>query len=163
MMENTSANSILLREVVPDDLPIFFQQQLDSPANHMAAFTTKNPADKNAFAAHWARIQADPGVTIRTILVGDIIAGHIAGFHRGTEPEVTYWLGREFWGRGIATQALMDFLQILKPRPLFARAAKDNIASRRVLEKCGFAIHGYDKFFANARGEEIEEVILKLI
>jgi len=40
--------------------------------------------------------------------------------------------------------------------------AKDNIASVRVLEKCGFVISGYDQGFANARGEEIEEVIMIL-
>src|SRR4029453_19193159 len=74
----------------------------------------------------------------------------------------TYWIGREFWGRGIATQALAVLLSAVKTRPLYARAAKDNIASLRVLEKCGFTITGYERGFANARGEEIEEVVLEL-
>ena len=47
-------------------------------------------------------------------------------------------------------------------RPIYGRAAKDNVASIRVMENCGFRISGYDKGFANARGEEIEEAILEL-
>ena len=76
--------------------------------------------------------------------------------------EVTYWIGREFWGKGIATKALAVFLSSVKPRPLYARTAKDNIASLRVLEKCGFTIAGYERGFANARGEEVDEVVLEL-
>ena len=75
---------------------------------------------------------------------------------------MSYWIGREFWGKGIATKALAVFLSAVKARPLYARAAKDNIASLRVLEKCGFAITGYERGFANARGEEVEEVVLEL-
>ena len=76
--------------------------------------------------------------------------------------EVTYWIGREFWGQGIATKALAALLSTVKTRPLYARAARDNIASLRVLEKCGFMIAGYERGFANARGEEVEEVVLEL-
>jgi RimJ/RimL family protein N-acetyltransferase len=47
-------------------------------------------------------------------------------------------------------------------RPLHARAAADNIASVRVLEKCGFVVTGHDRGFANARGTEIDEVLLTL-
>ena len=73
-----------------------------------------------------------------------------------------YWLGREYWGRGVATDALRRFLAEIKARPLYARAAADNRASLRVL-KSGFTIFSYDKAFANARGEDVEEVILKRI
>lgn len=71
-------------------------------------------------------------------------------------------MGREFWGRGLATAALAQFLQIQTTRPLYARAAKDNVASIRVLQKCGFTICGQDKGFANGRLAEVEEYILKL-
>src|ERR1700730_10727135 len=40
---------VLLRDVMSSDLPIFFEQQLDSDANHMAAFTAKDPTDRDAF------------------------------------------------------------------------------------------------------------------
>ena len=78
------------------------------------------------------------------------------------EPEVSCWFGKENWGKGITTEAFAAFLDHIKRRPLNARAAKDNIASIRVLEKCGFTISGYIRDFANGGGEEIEEVILKL-
>jgi RimJ/RimL family protein N-acetyltransferase len=42
------------------------------------------------------------------------------------------------------------------------RAARDNIASIRVLEKCGFILFGYGKGFAHGRGVEVEEVLLEL-
>ena len=76
--------------------------------------------------------------------------------------EVTYWIGREYWGKGIATKALSRFLRELKVNPTYARASKDNVASIRVLKKCGFKITGHGKGFANARGKEIEEVVLEL-
>jgi RimJ/RimL family protein N-acetyltransferase len=153
---------VLLRDVVEDDLPLFFKMQLDVEANHMAAFSAKNPADMEAFMAHWTKILADDATIRRTILFSGLVVGNIASFERSGEREVCYWIEKEYWGRGIATMALAIFLADLKPRPLFARAAKDNIGSIRVLEKCGFKVCGYDKGFANARGEETEEVILNL-
>ena len=154
--------SVELREVTTDDLPIFFEQQLDPAAHHMAAFTRGDPANREAFMAHWARILRDDTVITKTILFDGRVAGHVASFVRFGEPEVTYWIGREYWGRGVATRALEAFLAELETRPLYARAAQDNVASIRVLEKCGFAITGHDRGFANARGEEVEEAILKL-
>jgi RimJ/RimL family protein N-acetyltransferase len=155
-------SGVLLRDVMEDDLPIFFEHQLDPAANHMAAFTSKDPADRDAFTAHWIRILADDTITVKTILFGGQVAGHVVGFERFGKPEVSYWIGKEYWGQGIATQALSEFLGYLEARPLYARAAKDNIASIRVLKKCGFTISGEDRGFANARGGEVEEYILEL-
>jgi RimJ/RimL family protein N-acetyltransferase len=153
---------ILLRDVTDTDLRIFFDHQLDPDANHMAAFTAGDPADRAAFDRHWTRIRADATITIKTILVDNEVAGHVAKFQRDREPEITYWLGKPYWGKGIATAALREFLKHIEPRPIYARAAKDNLASRRVLEKCGFKVCGQDKGFAQARGQEIEEFILRL-
>jgi RimJ/RimL family protein N-acetyltransferase len=155
-------SEIQLREVIDDDLPIFFEQQLDPAANYMAAFTAKDPTDREAFMAHWARILGDEANINRTILYNGQVAGHVASFEQFGEREVTYWIGKAYWGRGIATDALAELLEEVKIRPVYARAVKDNIASLRVLEKCGFAIVGEDKGFANARGEEVEEYILLL-
>ena len=157
-------SDVLLRDVTERDLPIFFEQQLDPAANQMAAFTAKDPADRAAFTAKWAKILGDDSITKRTVLCGGRVAGTVAAFVApwSGKLEVTYWIGREFWGQGIATAALSALLRVVKLRPLYARAAKDNIASLRVLEKCGFTIAGYERGFANARGEEIEEVVLEL-
>jgi RimJ/RimL family protein N-acetyltransferase len=154
--------SILLRDLVDSDMPIFFEHQLDPEANHMAAFTGGDPTDRAAFDRHWSRIRAQPTITIKTILFNGEVAGHVAKFQRGEEPEITYWLAKQFWGKGIATAALREFLTHAKPRPIYARAAKDNLASLRVLEKCGFKICGQEKGFAHARGHEIEEFVLQL-
>lgn len=151
-----------LREVIDDDLLIFFSQQLDPDANWMAAFTSKDPSDREAFMAKWARIRLDQSTVIRTIIYDGLVAGSVLSYVSEGEPEVSYWLGREFWGKGIATAALAAFLQIQTERPIYARAAKDNLPSLRVLEKCGFKIIGEDKGFANARGMEVEEYALIL-
>jgi RimJ/RimL family protein N-acetyltransferase len=90
------------------------------------------------------------------------VAGYVLVHSWFGNPEITYWLGREYWGKGIATRALGQFLAQVVTRPLYGRAAKDNIASIRVMEKCGFTHTDEDKGFANARGEMVEEVILIL-
>ena len=153
---------VQLRDIVESDLPVFFEQMRDPEACHMVAFTVEDPADRAAFDARWARILADDSITKKTILVDGQVAGQVTGFEQFGKPSVGYWVGREFWGRGIATRALSAFLKIVKERPLYARAAKDNVASLRVLEKCGFTITGEDVGYANARGAEVEEVILIL-
>ncbi len=154
---------VRLREVTEADLPIFFEHQLDTEANYMAAFTRKDPTNWEAFTAHWTSILSDTTTTNRTILYDGQVAGHVSKYEESPEhPEVTYWLGKSFWGKGIATAALQAFLAHITARPIYARAAKDNRASVRVLEKCGFTIVGEDKGFANARDHEVEEYLLQL-
>jgi RimJ/RimL family protein N-acetyltransferase len=97
-----------------------------------------------------------------TVLLDGRVSGNILSFTQLGHPEVCYWLGKEFWGRGVATKALVGFLALLTARPLYARAARDNVASLRVLEKCGFMLTGYETAFANARGKEIEEALFRL-
>lgn len=152
-----------LRDVQESDLDIFFVYQQDPAAVHMAAFTAKDPTDRAAFDAHWQRIRADPDNTNRAILLNETVVGHIASFVMSGNLEVTYWIDRAYWGQGLATRALNQFLAVhQQKRPIYGRAAKDNIGSIRVLEKCGFEKVGEDRGFANARGEEIAEVIMRL-
>lgn len=157
------SNELLLRNVIDNDLPIFFEYNLDQAANYMAAFTAKDPTNQEAFMAHWHRILADKTNIIQTIIFNGQIAGSVSSYEDEGKPEVTYWLGRDYWGMGIATWALKEFLvQKNQIRPIYARVAKDNLGSRRVLEKYGFKIIGESKGFANARNEEIEELILMI-
>ena len=154
---------IRLRDVEVDDLPLFFEHQRDPEANWMAAFTRKDPADRDAFMAHWTKILEDEATTIQTILFNGSGAGSVSSYVDEDEHlEVTSWIGKPSWGKGIATCALSAFLEHTKLRPLYARAAADNAASLRVLEKCGLVPMGTNRDFANARGQEIEEVLLKL-
>jgi RimJ/RimL family protein N-acetyltransferase len=156
-------NKLQLRDVIKDDLPLFFEQQLDPEANEMAAFTAKDPTDRDAFTAHWNRILADATVLIKTIVYNGQVAGSVSSYEEEGKPEVTYWLGKEYWGKGIATAALAEFLaNVNAARPIYARVAKDNMGSRRVLEKCGFTVIGESKGYANARRAEIEELLLEL-
>jgi RimJ/RimL family protein N-acetyltransferase len=156
--------SVQLRDVIESDLPIFFEYQLDPDANYMAAFTARDPTDRDAFMAHWTRIMSDETITIQTILFNGQVAGSVASYkdEEFGELEITYWIGRDYWGNGIATRALSTFLDHVPVRPLYGRAAKDNRASLRVMGKCGFAICGEEKEFAYARGKEIEGYILRL-
>lgn len=144
------------------DLPIFYEQQLDPEANRMAAFTAKDPSNRQAFMDHWRRMLGDAAVRTKTILLGEEVAGHVASFDRLGKREVSYWIGKPYWGRGIATRALRALLGEEARRPLHARCATDNVASLRVLKKCGFSITGTDRCFSHARGVEVEEFVLKL-
>ena len=156
-------DDLCLREVIAEDLPLFFDFQADPDANYMAAFTAKDPSDREAFAAHWKRILADPATINRTIVCNGQVVGSVASYEEAGKPEVTYWIGKAHWGKGIGTRALAAFLvQVNTARPIYARVAKDNLGSRRVLEKCGFQVIGESKGFANARGEDIDELLMEL-
>jgi len=146
--------TITIRNVETSDISIFFEQQLDLEANRMTAFVRDDPHDRAAFDVHWKRIMDSTGIVKKTILRGEEVAGHISCYPQEGELEVTYWLGKKHWGKGVATQALKKLLQEITHRPLFARAAKDNIRSIRVLQKCDFKIIDENKDFAQGRGEE---------
>jgi len=155
-------NTISLRDVTDADLPILFEYQRDLEANRMAAFTARDPEDRIGFMAHWATILNDDRLDKQAVVFDGQVVGSMVSFEMEGHREVGYWIGREFWGKGIATQALALFLDQVKVRPLYGYCAKDNIGSIRVLEKCGFAICGETKEFSNARGEDVEQVILRL-
>ena len=127
--------------------------------SQMAAFPSR---DREPFMAHWAKIMANESMIQKTILFNDQVAGNVVCWEQDGEREVGYWVGKEFWGKGIATKALAEFLSQVKTRPLVAHVAKHNIASRRVLEKCGFTFDKEDKYY-NSSGEEIVEIILRLV
>ncbi|MEV6794804.1 GNAT family N-acetyltransferase [Streptomyces sp. NPDC051320] len=152
---------ISLREVEDADLPVFFGHMSDPESNRIAAFTCADPTDRDYFDAHWRRIRASDAV-IRTVLADGAVAGHASVYGPPDEREVTYFIDRALWGRGVATAALRALLDTVPTRPLYARAAADNKGSIRVLEKCGFTITGHDRGFAHARGAEIDEVMLLL-
>jgi RimJ/RimL family protein N-acetyltransferase len=151
-----------LRELRDEDLEVLFGQWADPVAAHMAAFTAPDHMDRGAFERRWSRLRADETVMNRVIVVEGEVAGTIGSWGEPGEREVTYWIGRSHWGKGIATCALEAFLTLDPSRPLHARIAHDNVASRRVLEKCGFRAIATDRGFAEARSREIEEIVLRL-
>lgn len=153
---------VSLRPMEASDLPLFFLHQLDREAIRMAAFTSKDPGDRDAFMKHWETNMAKKNGLMRTVLVSGKVAGYVLKYVDEERAEVSYWLDREYWGRGIATEALRQLLAELTERPLYARVAEGNVASLRVLQKCGFVVTGRGHGFANGRNAETEEDILTL-
>jgi RimJ/RimL family protein N-acetyltransferase len=154
--------TIRLRPVVEDDIAVFAEHQLDHEAAWMVAFTNEDATDPAALTVRWHRILADDAVIKRTIEVDGRIAGNMLKFDSFGNPEVGYWLGRRWWGRGVATIALRLFLAELRERPLYAVVAVDNVASLRVLEKCGFEPIASDRQHSRARGTDVDQVVLRL-
>lgn len=157
----TSLN-ITLTKTEANDLNTFFEYQLDEEANYLAAFTAKDPNDKKAYIEKYSKFLDDPSINFQTIKVNDEIVGSISKFVIENDAEISYWIDKKYWGKGIATAALNELLKMEQIRPIFGRVAFDNYGSQKVLEKCGFIKIGTDKGFANARQAVIEEFIYKL-
>jgi RimJ/RimL family protein N-acetyltransferase len=130
---------ISLRAVEDRDLDVLFEHQADPVAAQMAAFPSR---DRQRFDAHWARIRSDDTVVLRTVLVDGVVAGGVTSWIDDGRRLVGYWIGREHWGRGVATRALEQFVGQVPVRPLHAHVAAHNAGSIRVLRKCGFRRDG---------------------
>lgn len=126
----------MLRDVLEADLPLFFEHQCDPVAARMAAFESR---ERDAFMEHWkTKVLGNPNTTTKTIVVDGHVAGYVGSWEQGGQRLVGYWIGRAYWGKGVATRALLGFLAHETTRPVHAWVAEDNVASIRVLEKCGF-------------------------
>jgi RimJ/RimL family protein N-acetyltransferase len=154
--------NVSLRPLEDGDLDTLYRQVTDAESIRMAAFTAEDQADRQAFLDRTSRLRRDTSVSHRVIDVDGAVAGTIGFFRIDDQPEVTFWVDRTQWGKGIASAALQILLAEIAERPLFGRAASDNAGSLRVLEKAGFRRVGVARGFAPGRGEEIEETILRL-
>ena len=177
--------SPVLREIADSDIAIFYEHQLDPEAIAMVGHAGEPRPDRESYDAKWAANRKNPVIVVRTVLSGDRVAGYVTCFERASEAseegeragrpkadqarinrfgvrEVGYWIGREYWGQGLATAALRELLVIVTARPLAARVAKHNAGSRRVVEKCGFVITGEDRYTPVPGGPEIPEWVLTL-
>ena len=153
--------TVELREVEGADSDAVFAQMRDPEAVRMAAFTADDPDDRAAFDRHLTRLRTDPDITLRAITEDGHLVGTIASFRVGADTEVTYWVDRSAWGRGIASRALALFLDVVTVRPMYARAAEDNAGSLRVLRKAGFRDIGSERVYASTRGAVITEIVLR--
>lgn len=142
-------SKIRLRDVVAEDLDIFFEQYQDPQALQMAGFPAR---ERDEFTAHWMRVLANPAIIKMTVEYDGQIAGNVVCFEESGKSFVGYWIGKAYWNQGIATQALADLLEQAKSRPLYAYVARQNVASIHVLEKCGF----------RKCGEETDEYMFEL-
>ena len=145
------------------DLPIFFVYQRDPDALFLSGVAAR---EHDAFMRHWRGLLDNPRVLARAILVrgalaDDVLAGNVLSFDHEGRREVGYWLGREFWGKGFASAALAEFLQLERARPLYAGVATHNAASFRVLQKCGFRpSHELD---TSTSGDSIKFLLFELL
>ena len=130
--------AVTLRDVRDDDLDVLYENQADPESGAMAGVTART---WDEFVAHQARVTADREALQRVIVLnGDQVAGDVAAWRAASGArEIGYRIGRQYWGRGIATAALATFLAEFDERPLYAHVLKTNASSIRVLEKCGFA------------------------
>ncbi|MEP3477737.1 MAG: GNAT family N-acetyltransferase [Fuerstiella sp.] len=151
--------STRLRPVKPEDLNLFYEFQLDPDANALA-FT--HPRTDAVFRAHWDEALKNTKVCVRAIEYHDDLVGCISCFQSDGQDSIGYWIGKQFWGQGIASESLKLLLQEVLIRPLHARVAVTNIASLRVLQKCGFEEVGREWSPATERFVECEEVALRL-
>lgn len=155
-----AAHEVRIRTVEDQDLDVFFDHQADPEATEMAAFPAR---DKDQFAKHWAKIRADDTTVQRTIVVDGTVAGNIGSWEQNGQRLLGYWIGREYWGRGVATEALAQFVrQVTTARPLYAHVAVHNTGSIRVLEKCAFRRDRVQEAQASAPDDGIEEFIFVL-
>jgi RimJ/RimL family protein N-acetyltransferase len=98
-------------------------------------------ADAHAFLGEVNRTPGEPCFLI-SLADGTVIGG--CGLVRlgDPDPELGYWIGVPYWGRGYATEAVRALIDhafgALGCERLAGRARVSNPASRRVLEKCGF-------------------------
>ena len=149
---------VRLRNVAESDLPVFFEQQCDADALRMVAFV---PRDRDAFMAHWGKLLADQTVPVRTVLFDGQVAGNITSWEQDGKRLVGYWIGKQYWGKGVATRALRQFLGVVQARPLYAHVAKHNIGSIRVLTKCGFKISLEETAALDAPSDGVEELVFR--
>ena len=142
----------VLRDVAESDLDAFFEHQREPEANEMAIFPAR---DREAFDAHWRRLLTDDSVTKKTIVHEGRVAGNMGSWEQEGRRLVGYWIGREFWGKGLATRALQELTDEVAARPLHAWVATSNVGSIRVLEKCGFVR-------VSSRTTDVEELLFEL-
>jgi RimJ/RimL family protein N-acetyltransferase len=130
------ADEVRLRDVDEGDLETFYEYEHDQEAVARSRFT---PRDHDAFMKHWTTtVLGDPANLVQTVTVAGEPAGNIVSWWEKERRFVGYWLGRRYWGRGVGTAALAQYLQKETIRPLYADPFSGNTGSIRILEKCGF-------------------------
>ncbi|MBD7958448.1 GNAT family N-acetyltransferase [Microbacterium sp. Sa4CUA7] len=151
-----------LRPLDDDDLDAVFEMMRDRDAVAKEAFTADDPDDRAAFDTWIARERAADDVTLHVVTEDGGFAGTAAAFTVGEDREVSFWIARHAWGRGVATEALRLLVSREPIRPLFARVAAHNNAAIAVLQRNGFAEIARDSAYAPGVDREVEELIYAL-
>lgn len=156
-------NHIELRNLDDDDLDAVFEMMRDPEGVAMAAFTAEDPDDRAAFDAWIDRQRQNPAVLCQVVTENGGFAGTAAAFTIDGDREVSFWIARHAWGRGVATEALRHLISREPVRPLFARAAAHNAGSIAVLTKLGFTEVSRNVDYAPGLGRDVEEIVFTLV
>jgi RimJ/RimL family protein N-acetyltransferase len=145
---------VQLRDVEDADLHVFFEHQREEEAVRRAQFPSR---DREPFLTHWrTKVLGNPTGSAQTVTLDGEVAGNIVAWSENGRRFVGYWLGQRFWGRGVGTAALRQFIEREQTRPLYADVFVGNTASVRLLERCGFRRVGVD------HDDDLEFVVLRL-
>jgi RimJ/RimL family protein N-acetyltransferase len=147
---------VSLRAITKEDLPILFGFYSDPVSVAMVGMP---PREEEAFYAHRAKIMANPANVLLAITAGGELVGDICSWPDESRRKLGYWIGQDYWGRGIATAALTALLGELTERPLYAEVLRTNVGSIRVLQKCGFRLLSDDE---RGPDHDPEEYMLRL-
>lgn len=149
---------VRIRDVETNDLDVLFRMQGDSDSRWMAAFGTKDFNDKEAFLIRMSKIAADANSIFRVLEHAEEVIGFIGKWVDGDRPELMYWVDRKFWGKGIASSAVEEFLLQYSQRPLYAHIVSDNLASQAILIKNGFTKYEEVTAFSDIRNVDVVEI-----
>lgn len=95
-------DKVSLRDVRESDLETFFTQQLDPEATRMAAFPAR---DRDAFFAHWKKVLGGTSVIVQAVILEGEVAGNVVSWEQDGVRKIGYWIGRAYWGKGVASAA----------------------------------------------------------
>lgn len=158
-MRPSICQQVRLCNVEQRHLSHMYRMQCDQESNQMAMTIPRSAED---FYNHWTAVLGNEKIIAKAIFVGERMAGNVCCFQVDSLDHVGYWIDRRFWNKGVATQALRLLLLEVARRPLHARVAASNVASLRVLERCGFQVTGIEAAPADNRHLECEAISLVL-
>jgi hypothetical protein len=122
-----------VRPVVESDLETFYEHQTDPEATAMAVFGAQ---EHDAYMERWhQRILANPDNYARTITVDGAVAGNLLSWSMEGTRYVGYWIGREFWGRGVATAGMRALLEEIQERWSWSPTSARSACSRRAVSR----------------------------
>jgi [ribosomal protein S5]-alanine N-acetyltransferase len=94
--------------------------------------------------------------------VGGIGISPQSGIYR-INAELGYWLGQDYWGQGIITNAITEIVKLAFEKftinRIYATPFENNVASHKVLEKCGFKLEARFEKIVNKNGEFLDELV----
>ena len=136
---------MILKPTQTKDLRQLFLNQADEMYNHMAAFTSENPTDEQAYMEKWSKIIENPEINIQSIFVDDVLVGSVLYFEMMGEVNISYGIERQYWGKGYATEAAIKCKEFAFENnfadSIISIIHPDNTPSEKVALNNGMKLH----------------------